>query len=75
MSKPGVEVQTGAVAATSSGYAIFLGNEGKAFAMFVDHSVGAVIAMFMQGTQSVGEGGPMFSGCAVRSPCEHLQSK
>ena len=51
MIKPGVEVQTRAVAATSSGYAIFLGNEEKAFAMFVDHSVGAAIAMFMQGTQ------------------------
>ena len=51
MSKPGVEVQTRAVAATSSGYAIFLGNEEKSFAMFVDHSVGAAIVMFMQGTR------------------------
>ena len=51
MSKPVVEVQIRAVAATSGGFAVFLGNQDKAFAIFVDQSVGAAIAMFMQGTQ------------------------
>ena len=51
MSKPVVEVQIRAVAAMSGGCAVFLGNEGKVFVMFVDQSVGAAIAMFMQGTQ------------------------
>ena len=51
MSKPVVEVQIRAVAATSSGFAVFLGNQDKAFVFFVDQSVGAAIAMFIQGTQ------------------------
>jgi uncharacterized protein len=51
MSKPVVEVQVRAVVATSSGYAVFLGNEDKVFVMFVDQDVGMAIAMFMQGTQ------------------------
>ena len=51
MSKPVVEVQVRAVAATSGGHAVFLGNEDKVFVMFVDQSVGTAIAMFMQGTQ------------------------
>jgi bifunctional DNase/RNase len=50
MSKPVVEVQVRAVAATSGGYAVFLGNEDKVFVMFVDQGVGTAIAMFMQGT-------------------------
>jgi uncharacterized protein len=51
MSKPVIEVQVRAVAATSSGCAVFLGNEDKVFAMFVDQNVGRAITMFMQGTQ------------------------
>jgi bifunctional DNase/RNase len=51
MSKPVVEVQVRTVAAASSGCAVFLGNEDKVFVMYVDHSVGAAITMFMQGTQ------------------------
>ena len=51
MSKHVVEVQVRAVAATSGGVAVFLGNEEKVFVIFVDQSVGAAIAMFMQGTQ------------------------
>ena len=51
MSKPVVEVQVHAVVATSSGYAVFLGNEDKVFVMFVDQDVGTAIAMFMEGTQ------------------------
>ena len=51
MSKPVVEVQARAVATTSGGCAVFLGNEEKVFVIFVEESVGAAIAMFMQGTQ------------------------
>jgi uncharacterized protein len=51
MSKPVVEVQVRSVAVVVDGCAVFLGNEDKAFVMFVDQSVGAAITMFMQGTQ------------------------
>jgi bifunctional DNase/RNase len=51
MSKPVVEVQVRAVATTSGGCAVFLGNEEKVFVIFVDQSVGAAITMFMQGTR------------------------
>src|ERR1700688_2239635 len=51
MSKPVVEVKVRAMAATSGGCAVFLGNEDKVFVMFVDQSVGAAITMFMQGTK------------------------
>ena len=44
-------MQIRGLAATSSGCAVFLGNEEKAFVIFVDQSVGAAIAMFQQGTQ------------------------
>ena len=50
MSKPVVEVKVRAVAATSGGFAVFLGNEDKVFVMFVDQSVGTAITMFMQDT-------------------------
>ena len=43
MSKPVVEVQVRAMAATSGGCAVFLGNEEKVFVMLVDQSVGAAI--------------------------------
>jgi len=48
MSKPVVEVKVRALAATSAGCAVFLGNEDKVFVMFVDQSVGTAITMFMQ---------------------------
>jgi bifunctional DNase/RNase len=51
MSKPVVEVQIRAVAATVDGFAVFLGNQEKAFVISVDQSVGAAIAMFIRGTQ------------------------
>src|SRR5258708_27635271 len=51
MSKPVIEVQIRGLAATSGGCAVFRGNEEKVFVMLVDQSVGAVIAMFKQGTQ------------------------
>ena len=47
MSKPVVEVKVRAVAGTSGGFAVFLGNEDKVFVMFVDQSVGTAITMFM----------------------------
>src|ERR1700682_3416950 len=51
MSKRVVEVKVRAVAATSGGWAVFLGNEDKVFVMFVDESVGTAITMSMQDTQ------------------------
>src|SRR3984893_1803853 len=51
MGKSLIEVKVRAVAATSGGCAVFLGNEDKVFVMFVDQSVGKAITMFMQGTQ------------------------
>ena len=51
MSKPVIEVQILGLAATSGGWAVFLGNEDKVFVMFVDQSVGTAITMFMQDTQ------------------------
>src|SRR6202158_3643885 len=51
MSKPVVEVKVRAIAATSGGCAVFLGNEDKVFVMFVDQSIGTAITMFMQGTK------------------------
>jgi uncharacterized protein len=51
MSKPVIEVQVRAVAAAIGGFAVFLGNEDKAFVMFVDQSVGTAIMMFMQGAK------------------------
>ena len=51
MSKPVVEVQVRAVAASSAGCVVFLGNEDKVFVMLVDQNVGAAITMFMQGRQ------------------------
>jgi bifunctional DNase/RNase len=51
MSKPVVEVHIRAIAAMSGGFGVFLGNQEKAFVIFFDQSVGAAIAMFMEGTQ------------------------
>ena len=39
MSKPVVEVQIRGLAATSGGCAVFLGNEDKAFVIYVEQSV------------------------------------
>jgi uncharacterized protein len=51
MSTPVVEVQVRALAATSSGCGVFLGNDEKVFVILVDQSVGTAIGMFMQGMQ------------------------
>ena len=51
MSSPVVEVQIRAIVPTTGGCAVFLGNQDKVFVIFVDHSVGAAITMFIQGMQ------------------------
>ena len=51
MSAPVVEVQIRAIVPTTGGCAVFLGNQDKAFVIFVDQSVGAAITMFIQGMQ------------------------
>ncbi len=45
-----VEVNVRSVLPTSNGCAVFIGNNDKTFVIYVDHSVGAAIAMFMRGT-------------------------
>ena len=50
MSRSMVQVQVLALGVAGSGVALFLGNEQKAFVMRVDASVGAAIALFLQGT-------------------------
>lgn len=50
MSKPVVKVQVKAVLPTKEGCAVFLGNDDKAFIIFVDQSMGAAITMFMRET-------------------------
>lgn len=48
--KPVVQVEVKSVLATSAGSAVFLGNEEKVFVIYVDHSVGSAINMFLHGT-------------------------
>ena len=50
MGKSVVEVNVRAVLPTSSGRAVFLGNDEKVFVIYVDESVGAAIAMFINHT-------------------------
>ena len=50
MDKSVVQVEVKNVLATSAGSAIFLGNEEKVFVIYVDHSVGSAINMFLHGT-------------------------
>jgi bifunctional DNase/RNase len=45
-----VEVTIRAVLPTANGCAVFIGNEEKNFVIYVDHSVGAAITMFLRGT-------------------------
>ncbi len=45
-----VQVEVKNVLATSAGSAIFLGNDEKVFVIYVDHSVGSAINMFLHGT-------------------------
>jgi len=44
------EVQVRGVLPTTNGCAVFIGNDEKVFVIYVDHSVGAAITMFMRGT-------------------------
>jgi uncharacterized protein len=50
MAKPVVEVFIRAVLPTSAGRAVFIGNDEKVFVIYVDESVGAAIAMFINDT-------------------------
>jgi len=50
MEKSVVEVEVKNVLATSAGSAVFLGNDEKVFVIYVDHSVGAAINMFLHHT-------------------------
>jgi bifunctional DNase/RNase len=50
MDKQVVEVEVKSVLATSAGSAVFLGNDEKVFVIYVDHSVGSAINMFLHGT-------------------------
>ena len=45
-----VQVQVKGVLPTPNGCAVFLGNEEKTFVIYVDHSVGAAITMFLRNT-------------------------
>lgn len=45
-----MEVEVKSVLATSAGSAVFLGNDQKVFVIYVDHSVGSAINMFLHGT-------------------------
>jgi len=50
MDRSVVQVEVKNVLATSAGSAVFLGNAEKVFVIYVDHSVGSAINMFLQGT-------------------------
>jgi len=45
-----VQIEVKGVLPTSNGCAVFVGNEQKTFVIYVDHSVGAAITMFLHGT-------------------------
>ena len=45
-----VEVHVRGVLPTSNGCAVFIGNDEKTFVIYVDHSVGAAITMFLRNT-------------------------
>lgn len=45
-----VQIQVKGVLPTTNGCAVFVGNEEKTFVIYVDHSVGAAITMFLRAT-------------------------
>lgn len=45
-----VPVQVKGVLPTTNGCAVFIGNDDKTFVIYVDHSVGAAITMFLRNT-------------------------
>lgn len=51
MNKPVVEVKVRAVLPTAAGRAVFLGNDAKAFVIYVDENVGGAITMFISGVR------------------------
>ncbi|EDY15787.1 hypothetical protein CfE428DRAFT_6699 [Chthoniobacter flavus Ellin428] len=50
MNKPVIPVEIRTVLPFNSGRAVFIGNEEKVFVIYVDESVGAAIAMFLNDT-------------------------
>ena len=50
MKKDVVQVEIRGILPANSGCAIFLGNDEKVFVIQVEHNMGAVIGMFLQGT-------------------------
>jgi bifunctional DNase/RNase len=51
MNKPIVPVEVRGLIPTNAGVAVFLGNEEKVFTIYVDHTVGNAIGMFMNNTE------------------------
>mgnify|MGYP001339412280 CR=1 FL=1 len=49
MNRDVIEAQVRAVLPLDGSFAVFLGNEGKTFVIYVDESVGSAISMFMRG--------------------------
>ena len=45
-----IPVEVRGVVPTANGCAVFLGNDAKTFVIYVDHTVGAAIAMFLRNT-------------------------
>lgn len=45
-----VQIQVKGVLPTTNGCAVFVGNDEKTFVIYVDHSVGAAITMFLRNT-------------------------
>lgn len=51
MSKPVIPVEVKGLIPTNAGVAVFLGNDDKVFTIYVDHTVGNAIGMFMNGAE------------------------
>ncbi len=51
MNKPVVQVEVRGLIPTNAGVAVFLGNDEKVFTIYVDHTVGSAIGMFMNNTE------------------------
>lgn len=51
MNKPVVPVEIKGLIPTSAGVAVFLGNEEKVFTIYVDHTVGSAISMFINNVE------------------------
>jgi len=51
MNKPVIPVEVKGLIPTNAGVAVFLGNDEKVFTIYVDHTVGNAIGMFMNGAE------------------------